>query len=63
MEMTMKERIIIELDDTLLDLLEQRVTEINSSYAGVWTPETLAASFLTHVLIDTIECECSDTVH
>jgi hypothetical protein len=45
-------KLLIELADDLALILARRALEINSSFDDEWTPETLAASMLEHVLID-----------
>ena len=42
----------LEIPDHLAQILEQRASEINSAFCDDWTPETLAASFIAHILID-----------
>ena len=42
----------IEINEELARILEARAIEINSRFADDWTPATLAASMLAHVLVD-----------
>ncbi len=42
----------IQLDEELVAILAERALEINLKFDDRWTPETLAASFLRHVLLD-----------
>lgn len=48
----MPKKITLDLDDPLASQLEQTVREINEACKAEWTMETLAASFLEHMLID-----------
>lgn len=50
-------KILIELENDLAELLKQQVREINREFRDNWTPETLAASLLAHVLIDSEETQ------
>ncbi len=59
----MPKKITVELDDPIAEMLSQAVQEINEACKAEWTPATLAASFLEHVLCDEV-CNCGDqTVH
>lgn len=49
---TQKMILRIDLPEELALILAQRALEINLKFDDTWTPETLAASLLSHVLID-----------
>lgn len=42
----------VEIDDESAAMLEMQCADINRAFKEVWTPETLAASFLSHLLMD-----------
>ena len=46
------------VDEKLAALLCRRTQEINRALRDDWTPETLAASFLEHVLVDDEATHC-----
>jgi hypothetical protein len=50
-------RLILELDEEVAKLLRQYVWQINRELQDCWTEETLAASFLAHVLLDSAAAE------
>lgn len=54
-------RLIIDLEDDLAELLTEHVSNINENLEADWTVETLAASYLTHVLLD--DQDCHGTLH
>jgi len=54
-------KLVLELDDEMSALLSKRVQEINDLFDSKWTMETLAASFIHHVLIDDLLTE--QTMH
>ena len=63
LEAAMPKTITVELDTDVADMLEMQCKDINTAFKDTWTPETLAASFLRHVLIDDFECHCWETLH
>jgi hypothetical protein len=50
-------KLVLELEDEIADLLRQYVWQINHDLQDCWTEETLAASFLAHVLLDSAATE------
>jgi hypothetical protein len=50
-------KLVLELEEDVAELLRQYVWQINHDYVDCWTEETLAASFLAHVLLDSAACE------
>jgi len=48
----MMKNLIVRLPDDLAETLRLTAHEINRQFNGRWTEETLAASFLKHVLED-----------
>jgi hypothetical protein len=50
-------KLVLELEKEVADLLKQYVWQINHDFTDDWTEETLAASFLAHILLDTAATE------
>ncbi len=56
--------LILELEDEDALLLERMAASINREFDARWTPDTLALSFLVHLLRDDqaaneVGCDCS----
>jgi hypothetical protein len=50
-------KLVLELEEEVASLLRKYVWQINHDMQDHWTEETLAASFLAHVLLDSAACE------
>lgn len=54
----MPRKLTIDLDKDTEALLDLMVRDINRDFNAKWTAETLAASFLAQVIMETEMCEC-----
>lgn len=53
-------QILIDIDESIAELLKRRVQEINKAFMDQWNEATLAASFVEHVLLDDLQ---TDVLH
>jgi len=50
-------QILIDIDESIAELLKRRVEEINQTFKAQWSESTLAASFVEHVLMDDLQTD------